>query len=86
MKEAIQITAGKILIIESQPIDLLMIMSLYLSRMLWNIVSSSKIDENAVKDIGLPSAKWLGLRPRKLGFKSHRQRYFFACFRLSFNL
>jgi len=33
----------------------------------WNIVTSSKINENAVKDIGLPSSKWLGHRPRKLG-------------------
>jgi len=33
----------------------------------WNIVSSSKIDENAVKDIVLSSSKWLGRRPRKRG-------------------
>ena len=33
----------------------------------WNIVTSSKIDENAVKDIGLSSSKWFRHRPRKLG-------------------
>ena len=33
----------------------------------WNIVASSKINEIAVKDIELPSSKWLGHRLRKLG-------------------
>ena len=32
-----------------------------------NIVTSSTIDENAVKYIGLSSSKWLGHRPQKLG-------------------
>jgi len=48
--------------------------------MLWNIVSSSKIDENAVKDIALPSSKWLGHRLRKLGDVGSNAAIFFHLF------